>query len=299
MLVTPEGSLSETIAIAKFLAHDTKFLGADLTERAVVDQWLYWAVATLMPSQFPALMGSLGHVLQTKEDFSKSLSDTKANVKAINGSIGESGWLVGSSVTVADILVAAYMVVAAGTFLDGGFRKAMPKWAAWMEKVIKLPEFVAVFGHVKLAAKSIAVKYAEGDKPKAAKKAEPAAKKPKDDDEDAPPKKEINPLDALPATSFDLFNFKTFFVNHPDKKGAAVDEMLKQHDKAGWAFWYLQYEKYGTEGQVLFKTNNLCNGFMQRFDSFRKYSFARHAVLGEEPSLEIEGVWLFRGTGIP
>lgn len=50
---------------------------------------------------------------------------------------------------------------------------------------------------------------------------------------------------------------------------------------------------------MLFKTVNLCNGFLQRFESFRKYSFAKHAVLGQEPSLEIEGVWLFRGTGIP
>merc|ERR1719454_1766847 len=108
-----------------------------------------------------------------------------------------------------------------------------------------------------------------------------------------------NPLDLLPETKFDLFNFKTLFVNHPDKKGAGVDEFLKQFDNDGWAFWYLQYEKFGTEGQVLFKTVNLCNGFMQRFESFRKYSFARHAVLGEEPSLDIQGVWLFRGTEVP
>jgi len=78
-----------------------------------------------------------------------------------------------------------------------------------------------------------------------------------------------------------------------------VDEWLRQFDKDGWAFWYLQYEKFGTEGQVLFKTVNLCNGFLQRFESFRKYSFARHAVIGDEPSLDIEGVWLFRGTTIP
>jgi elongation factor 1-gamma len=38
---------------------------------------------------------------------------------------------------------------------------------------------------------------------------------------------------------------------------------------------------------------------LQRFDHFRKHCFAAHAILGEEPSLEIQGVWLFRGKGIP
>jgi elongation factor 1-gamma len=43
----------------------------------------------------------------------------------------------------------------------------------------------------------------------------------------------------------------------------------------------------------------MLNGFLQRFDHFRKHCFAMHAVLGEEPNLEIQGVWLFRGKGIP
>ena len=39
-------------------------------------------------------------------------------------------------------------------------------------------------------------------------------------------KKEEKPKDnveSLPPTSFDLYNFKTFYVNHEDKGGAAVD----------------------------------------------------------------------------
>ena len=34
-------------------------------------------------------------------------------------------------------------------------------------------------------------------------------------------------------------------------------------------------------------------------DKFRNYSFSLLAILGEEPSLEIQGVWLFRGKTIP
>ena len=128
------------------------------------------------------------------------------------------------------------------------------------------------------------------------------AKKEHDEDDDGEPKEEKkapNPLDLLPPSSFDLFNFKTFFVNHKDKSGAAIDEMLKIYDPAGYGIWFLHYDKYKGEGEVLYKTENLSKGFLQRFDQFRKHAFARHLVLGEEPNLEIEGVWLFRGTGIP
>lgn len=300
MLKTPEGNLSESVAIAKFLANGTKMMGANATERAQIDQWCYWALSSLLPQQFPALMGALGHAQQTKEVYAKSQTDTKTNIRAMDVALGSGNWLVGSECSVADIMIAGYFVMAVGSFLDSGLKKAFPKWAAWIERVFKLPQWVAVFGHVKMAQKAVQPKFAEGPKKEEKKKEQPAAKPKKDEgDEDAEPKKDKNPLDCLPETKFDLFNFKTFYVNHPDKKGAAVDELLRQFDNDGWSFWYLQYEKFGTEGQVLFKTINLCNGFMQRFESFRKYSFARHCVLGQEPSLEIEGVWLFRGTGIP
>ena len=41
------------------------------------------------------------------------------------------------------------------------------------------------------------------------------------------------------------------------------------------------------------------NGFLQRLDHFRKHVFGMMVILGEEPNLDIESVWLFRGKGIP
>lgn len=49
----------------------------------------------------------------------------------------------------------------------------------------------------------------------------------------------------------------------------------------------------------MFLTNNLMNGLIQRLEHFRKYAFAVHGVYGDEPNLEIRGVWLWRGDGIP
>ena len=127
------------------------------------------------------------------------------------------------------------------------------------------------------------------------KKAEqkPAAKK--EEVKAAPAEKPKDNIESLPPTDFNLYDFKTFFVNHEDKKGAAVDEWYKQLDWNGWAFWRFDYEKFGSEGTVLFKTDNLVTGFLSRAEHTTKYSFARMAVLGEEPNLDIVGVWLCRG----
>ena len=176
----------------------------------------------------------------------------------------------------------------------------MPKFGAYLERVFKLPAFVNSCGNIKLCAKSVAPQIKEEKKVEAPKKA--AAKKEADDDDDDEPKEEKklpNPLDVLPPSTFDLFNFKTFFVNHKDKSGAAIDELKKIFDPAGYAIWFLHYDKYKGEGEVMYKTENLSKGFLQRFDTFRKHAFARHLVLGEEPDLNIDGIWLFRGTTIP
>ena len=73
----------------------------------------------------------------------------------------------------------------------------------------------------------------------------------------------------------------------------------EQFDAEGFSLWLVKYDKYTGEGEKLFSTNNLVGGFMQRLDHFRKYAFAVHGVYGDEPNLDIKGLWLWRGTEIP
>jgi len=115
----------------------------------------------------------------------------------------------------------------------------------------------------------------------------------------APVKKETDPLDELPPSPFDLPTFKTYFVNLPDKRGEGMDHFFANYDREGYSLYYAKYDKYEGEGVVLYQTSNLMNGFLQRIDSFRRHTFAMMAIVGEEPNLDIESVWLFRGKGIP
>ena len=43
--------------------------------------------------------------------------------------------------------------------------------------------------------------------------------------------------------------------------------------KFRFSFWKIEYEKYTGEGEKLYMTRNLVVGFLQRLETFRKYSF--------------------------
>jgi len=143
---------------------------------------------------------------------------------------------------------------------------------------------------------------------KKAEKTEKKAEKPekketkkaaKEEEEEEPkPKSEKNPLDSLPPSPFNLFDFKTLIVNAPSKKDA-VKTFFEQFDPEGYSIWSMTYDKAEGEGQVVFLTNNLLSGFLQRLETFRKYAFGVVGVYGDEPNLEIRGVWVWRGTEIP
>lgn len=60
-LVTPEGNLSESIAIAKYLAHGhATLLGSNNEERAKVDQWCFWGLTTAIPDATKTYMAVHG-----------------------------------------------------------------------------------------------------------------------------------------------------------------------------------------------------------------------------------------------
>ena len=90
-------------------------------------------------------------------------------------------------------------------------------------------------------------------------------------------------------------------MNLGDQKATeGMKTFFETYDPEGYSLWFTHYEKYDGEGVLLYQTSNLMNGFLQRMDDkFRNYSFSLLAILGEEPSLEIQGVWLFRGKTIP
>jgi len=127
--------------------------------------------------------------------------------------------------TVADLSVAFALLHPFQVALDGGFRKAMPNAAAFVERIVHLPESKKRLGHIKFAAKIIKPHFPakkEEEKKVAPKKEEHHGDAHEGDEEEAPKKKEANPLDVLPPTTFNLYDFKTFFVNSKDRRGEGM-----------------------------------------------------------------------------
>lgn len=232
------------------------------------------------------------------DTYNDALKNLKAALQILNSHLKDKTYLVGNNITAADVVVAINLILPYQTVLDAGFRKGMANVSTWFEKTIKNPHFVKRLGNVKLAAKPFKPELPAKEEKKA--EAKPAAKPKATEEGDEPaPKKEADPLDTLPPTSFDLYNFKTLFVNSKDRRGEGMKFFFDNYDKNGYSIYFLHYQKYEGEGVVLYQTANLLNGFLQRIDHFRKHAFAMHCLLGEEPNLEIEGVWMFRGKGIP
>ena len=228
--------------------------------------------------------------------FNEASKDLKAHAKTLNTALTGREWLVGNSMSLADVAVAVSLVIPLQILLDGGLRKAMKEVNSWAERVFALPEFRKVYGQIHFCGKALKPNCIPD--PKVEKKKEaPVAAAPKPAEKK--PEKKIDNVESLPPTHFNVYDFKTFYVNHEDKKGAAVDEWYKMLDWEGWSFWHFHYEKYGDEGKLLHVTNNLLTGFMSRAEHTGKYTFARMGVFGEEPNLEIMGVWLVRGLEIP
>ena len=296
LLQTADGNLHESSAIAKyfcFLAGD-KFLGNNSVERSQVDQWIAFGNASCFQSMYVVCQGIFGWGEGvTQGDWNEAAKQVKANFKTINTHLEGKKWLVGEEMTIADIYLAMMFSYVLQTVLDGGFRKAMKNASAWAELVFDHPSVVKIVGKQVLCAKALKPVCKE-EKKEEKKKAAPAPVK-----KEAKPEKKLDNVESLPPTNFNLYDFKTFYVNHKDKAGEAVDEWYKMLDWEGWAFWHLHYDKYEGEGEKLHVTNNLLGGFLSRAEHTNKYCFGRMGVFGEEPNLEIKGVWLMRGTELP
>jgi elongation factor 1-gamma len=232
----------------------------------------------------------------------KSLTPFEKHLKLRN-------FLVGYSLTLADVTLVVNLLTPLQTVLDAQFRKDnLPNLSRFCSLILESRAFVGTFGRVHFAKKALQVnlaKPAEQPKQAPAPKAQPA--KPQ-----AAPKKETAPVEApvkapkeqtwedkLPPIKegFDLQEFKTLVVNAADKH-EAFQQLWSNWDDSAMSFYFVHYDKYDGEGVVLHQTTNLMNGFLQRMDEkLRRHALCVLGVYGDEPNLEIMGAFFWRGVG--
>ena len=306
ILETPEGPVFETTAIVKHAARVSgKLGGADAFEEAQVDQWLSWC-----NSEFSTLFG--GFLYQAygaeypglsfkPEDVAKGREAFVQRLAILNDALSGRKFLVGTGFTVADVCVASYVYSPMAFCMSEKERNQIKNVVNWITGISQQAWFKRFFGRLRFCAQPLKVITPAAPTPaeKPAKKEAKKEEKPKqekakkDDDEDE--YKEPKPKEPeFPPSDLNLMVFKTAFINEPDHD-KAMNDFWGQFKETEYSLWHLKYIKYPGECEIVYRTNNLLRTFMSRLENVRRFIFGTHFVLGDEPSLFIEGVWLMRG----
>ena len=166
------------------------------------------------------------------KSFSIALGNLKKSLVPIEKHLKLRNFLVGYSLTLADVTLLVNLINPLQTVLDSGFRKdTIPNLSRYCQIILEGRSFTQTFGRIHFAKKMMQPQL---NKPLEAVKIVPKAA-PAKEAKPAPAKKEATPQSTAPATpmeetwedrlppineSFNLFDFKTYIVNHKNKREA-------------------------------------------------------------------------------
>jgi len=303
--------LTESNAIAYYVANDELRGGSDAASRAQVVQWMCWADSEVLPASCTWVFPCMGIMQYNKSSTERAKEDIKAALNQLNTHLLTKTFLVGERISLADIAVCCTMINLFKLVLDPAFRKSYVNVTRWFTTVVNQPNVKAVVGSVALCTKMAefdAKKYAEfsgkgkkeekpgkGKKEEKKKEAKPEkvekAETPAAEAPAMPPKKK-DPLDELPAGTFNMEDWKRFFSNNPEEE--AIKYFWDNFDTTNYSIWRCDY-KYNDELTMVFMSMNLIGGMFQRLEKMKKNAFASVCLFGESRKSSLSGIWIWRG----
>lgn len=316
VLETPDGPIFESNAIARYVARlkaDNPLLGSSLIDSAHIEQWIDFSSLEIDTNILCWFIPRVGFAVYLPQVEEAAIASLKRALAALNTHLASNTYLVGHSVTLADIIMTCNLTLGFSRILTKSFTSEFPHVERYFWTMVNIPNFRKILGEIKQAESVPPVQSAkkptqskEPAKPKA--QAEPkkeSAKetaKPKVEDageEEAPKPKPKNPLDLLPPSKMILDEWKRLYSNTKTNfREVAIKGFWDMYDPEGYSLWFCDY-KYNDENTVSFVTLNKVGGFLQRMDLGRKYAFGKMLVIGSEPPFKVKGLWLFRGQEIP
>ena len=134
-------TLPESNAILNFLAHDTRYLPDDAWQRAEVLAWQFFEQYSHEP--YIAVARFINRYLGLPDDRLEEYQAKQAGghtaLAVMEQALSSSPWLVGDSMTIADISLYAYTHVAD----EGGFDLSIyPAIRTWLERVQSEPAYM-------------------------------------------------------------------------------------------------------------------------------------------------------------
>jgi len=223
-LETKEGNISESLSIETFLAKKFKpdLLGSSVFERAKVNQWIEFASCEIQK----CLQDIIYPIFNWKE-YNKELSDEsnkklKQYMIILEKELSKGNkYILGNKITLADVILFRYLRFFMMLHFTENIRNSLfPKLTKWFENIMNSPEAVEAYGRTILCKKQIKPLNIKFDKNKLSNEGKHGVKK------------EKNPLDSLPPSSFDLESFKQeFFEDKSNHKDKAMEKFWKELDE--------------------------------------------------------------------
>ncbi|EDV90755.1 GH14004 [Drosophila grimshawi] len=307
--------LTESNAIAYFLANEQLRGGKCPLVQAQVQQWISFADNEILPASCAWVFPLLGIMPQQKNANVKQ--DVEVVLQQLNKKLLDATYLAGERITLADIVVFCTLLHLYEHVLDSSVRSAYGNLNRWFVTILNQPQVKAVIKDFKLCEKALVFdpkKYAEflaktgGAKPQQAPKSkdekkakkEPAPKKAAPEPEEldaadaalAMEPKSKDPFDAMPKGTFNFDDFKRVYSNEEEAK--SIPYFFEKFDAENYSIWFGEY-KYNEELTKTFMSCNLIGGMFQRLDKMRKQAFASVCLFGEDNNSSISGVWVWRG----
>jgi len=154
-LETDKGCIFTSNAVARYVARcrsDLALYGSNFSEEGDIDEWLEFDLHEVEIPLMTWVYPVLGMMEEVPSAIKDAQEDVKKALKALEEQLGKSEFLVGNSVTLADIVLVCALKEGFKRVFDPNFRKPFPKTCQWFEKCCKMPQFKAVLGDVKLCA---------------------------------------------------------------------------------------------------------------------------------------------------
>ncbi|KAH0459159.1 hypothetical protein IEQ34_011973 [Dendrobium chrysotoxum] len=314
VLETPDGSVFESNTIARYvtrLKDDNPLYGSSLIEYAKIEQWIDFSTTEIDSNIARWFYPRLGFVPYDAQSEERAIASLKRALGALNTELATKTFLVGHTITLADIIMGCNLGYGFSLVMTKKFTSEFPHVERYFWTLVNQPNFNKVMGEIKqvdsippIQSKKPSAQPKEPAKAKEAKKeVKKEVPKPKVEEtveeEEAPKPKPKNPLDLLPPSKMILDEWKRLYSNTKTNfREVAIKGFWEMYDPEGYSLWFCNY-KYNNENTVSFVTLNKVSGFLQRMDLARKYAFGKMLVIGSEPPYKVKGLWLFRGKELP
>eukprot|EP00064_Thunnus_orientalis_P014842 superscaffoldBa00002643_g14889 len=149
--------LSGASAVAWYLAVQGKKAGVDAKQQSQMWQWLSFADNELTPVSCAVVFPLMGMIGLDKKLQQSSRAELLRVLKVLDQALEPRTFLVGESITLADMAVATAVLLPFKYVLEPSDRKVLTNVTRWFTTCINQPQFLKVLGKITLCEKMVPV----------------------------------------------------------------------------------------------------------------------------------------------